>query len=272
MMTSRARARIEDEQVPIDHGWLNDPNVRRKGHGGRVPEGHVRRCQGINHYLTERNGKPTQCGRWAIIGRRYCKRHGGAERRRKPGVAARRWYSKHAGAALQAKLDEMRNAPPDERISLESEIDMARVLALQSVAIFDKVCVQGETGTADAETARTMNAQATIACRDAMSFVAGIIDKAARVRASSSGTVDLELMGYLVHQVQAVIERHIVPLEGGHALCDKITADLNAIKLPDKQHHSATAEERAIEIREALHAMDLSVTPAGTNGNGRQIA
>tara|TARA_R110002096_G_C14661938_1_gene728472 strand:- start:62393 stop:63148 length:756 start_codon:yes stop_codon:yes gene_type:complete len=244
---------------PIDHGWLKDPNVKRLGHGGQPPDGHVRRCQGINRYLTEKNGKPTQCGRWALKERNYCTRHGGSQRRYKKSVAARRWYSKHAGDALRGKLDEMRDAPPDERISLESEIDMARVLAIQSVAIFDKVCVQNETGTSTHEQAAVLRAQATIACRDAMAFVAGIVDKAARVRSVSDGTIDVELVGYIVHQVQAVIERHITPLEGGKALVDKIAEDLNDIRMPSAQHGEKSADERAADIRNSLKGMDLSV-------------
>ncbi len=251
----------------FDHGWPIDPSVTKHGQtGGPPPDGHPRRCQGLNRYLSARAGKGIQCGRWALVGRSYCRQHGGTQERLKTNVAARRWYSKHAGSALRAKLDEMSNAPPDERISLESEIDVARVLAVQSIACFDKICVQGETGTADEETAMVMKAQATVAAREAMSFVAGIVDKAAKVRSVSQGTIDLELVGYIVHQVQSVIERHIVPLKDGHALCDRIVADLNAIRMPDRQHAETTADDRAAEVRALLGEMDMSVTGASMNG------
>ncbi len=253
----------------INHNWPNDPNVKREGNGGRAPDGHTRRCQGRNAYLTEREGKPIQCGRWALIGRTYCARCGGKQPQHKLKVAARRWYSKHSGVALKARLDEMANAPPDERISLESEIDVARVLAVESIACFDKICVQGNTGTAEGAAAQIMKAQATIAARDAMTFVANIIDKAAKVRASSQGTIDVELIGYLIHQVQAIIERHIVSIPKiGKTLCDKITEDLNNIRMPDRQHAETSADDRAANVRNIMAEMDLSVTGVRPGKNG----
>ncbi len=264
-----------------DHGWKRDPKVTKTGQrGGPPPNGHVRRCQGRNEYLTKRDGKPTQCGRWALIGRDYCGRCGKGRSLWKPKVA-RGWYSKYAGDALSAKLEEMRSAPPDERISLESEIDVARVLAAQTLQIFDLVVVQGEVGTADEETARVMKAQASIALRDAMSFVAGIIDKAARVRTLSEGTIDVELVGYIVHQVQKVIEKRVVALPNGRAICDLIVEDMQGIKMPQTQHTMVDASDRAREVRGLMAAMDITVMGAevddvvgdngSNNGNGRVI-
>ena len=164
----------------------------------------------------------------------------------------------------------MQDAPPDERISLESEIDVARVLAVASIACFDKVCVQGDTGTADEETAQVMKAQATVAAREAMIFVAGIVDKAAKVRSLSQGTIDIELVGYIIHQVQAVIERHVTPVD--KSLVDRIVADLNLIRMPDRQHAEASADDRAADVRALMAEMDTTVTGLSRNGNGKAVA
>lgn len=243
-------------------GWKRDPSVKQIK--SCPPDGHVRRCQGRNEYLTRLRGENVQCGRWALRGLDYCRRHGSTRKRHTPKAVAN-WYSKYAGPLLRDKLEEMRAAPPDQRVALESEIDMARVLAAQTIACFDKICVQGEVGSADETTAQLMRAQATVAARDAMSFVAGIVDKAARVRSLSEGTIDLELVNYIIVQVQKIIEQRIVPLPNGVKLCNQIVEDMKGIALPNQMHDSRSAQSRALEVRGLLQAMDLTVMGATVN-------
>jgi len=243
-----------------DWNWPKDPSVKIDlTRPGAPPDGHVRRCQARNEFLTKQEGKNIQCGRWARRERNYCGRHGGSHGRYKMTYGRRLWYSKHAGASLRERLAEMRNAPPEDRISLDAEIDLARVLAEESVKIFDKVCIEGDTGTMKGHERALMQAKATGACREALAFVASVVDKAAKVRASSDYTVDVEHIDYIIHQVQMIIERFVIPLKNGKDLCDKIAVAMKDIKLPDTQHSPQSAEERAAAVRVALGTMDKSI-------------
>ena len=271
----------------IERTWFKDPKVTNKGmpNGSALLPNHPRRCQAANAFLTEKEGKPIQCGRVAIKDRDYCARHGGKQPSYNKAVSQRRWYSKHAGPTMRAALEELAAAPPDERISLEAEIDMARLISVEAVGMFDKICVQGLTGGATGDDAIALQIKAGQACKDALTFVSNIIDKAAKVRATSQGTIDVELVGYIVHQVQAVMERHITPLPNGKELIDAIAISLKGIKMPNVQHGTQSPEDKATEVRSMLRQMDLTVMSApkektdktitiaangSSNGNGKQ--
>ncbi len=163
---------------------------------------------------------------------------------------------------MKAKLEELAAKPPDERLSLLEELDMARVLALENVQMFDVVCVQGNTGTFEGAEAAALQAQVSRATREAMLFVASIAERAAKVRATSEGTIDLELTDYLVHQIQAVLEYRLANIKNGPKILKKIAEDIKQIAVPKRMHGASPmveSDERAAELRARLAEMDTTV-------------
>ncbi len=192
-----------------------------------------------------------QCGRWAVTGRRYCKRHNGAHPQFHRTCMAG-YYSVNAGPALKAKLEELAQSSPGDRMSLKEEVDFVRMLALEAVALFDAALVSTDDGT---------KARAAACARGAMESVAGMVEKAARVRSVAQDTIDLEQVDYIVAQVVQIIERRVARVN--KELADEIMADIADIKMPDVQHRDSRAI--AEDVVQTLRAMNGTI-PEAVNG------
>lgn len=221
--------------------------------GGPISYGtpdHPRRCKGTSRRRKARGDPDPRCRRWAARGYDYCKKHNGGTR---PliNMGKRNTYSNRVGATLQARLAELAEEPPHERHSLQNEVDVMRLAASEALAIFDLVCIQE----ADKSSAG-LKANAASVVKDAMQSVALVVEKAAKVRAISQSTIDLEFLDFVVGQVQRIIERHVTPISLDAV--DRIVNELNEIALPDRLHKKA-APAAARQIREAMSAMDQSI-------------
>lgn len=215
---------------------------------GAIPLDSQYRCKGISRRRKKRGDPDPRCKRYASKGSAYCPIHNGNRPRF---YVKRNHYSSRVGPTLKAKLAELAEAAPHERHSLENEIDVMRVAAVEAIAIFEKVCIVEVDKTSDG-----LKAMATSCVRDAMQSVAMMVEKAAKVRAISQATVDLQFLDFIVGQVQKIIERHVTPISLDAV--DRIIADLNEIALPDRLHKN-TAPAAARQIREAMAAMDDTI-------------
>ena len=158
------------------------------------------------------------------------------------------WYTKRAGPILRERLEELRNASPDERHSLADEIDLARLIAERNVRIYDKTVLEGNGSD-------KLKAAATEGLRHALNHVTDIVSKAARVHAVSSSVVELEHIDYILQQVTRVIEEEVADVD--KVLADRVIEKFKSIKLPEGQ--GADAEESARLLREAMRDMDQSI-------------
>lgn len=247
------------------HGWLLDPSVRNTVQPGapgvaqKPPEGHVRRCQRAK----SKSRPPAQCRNWACRGEAFCHYHGGGHRSLWRGRRIDlRFYDSALGPTLREKLRQMSEEPPDDRLSLLEESDLARLTAIRSLRIFEATCVDPETADRASD---ELKGAATAAARGAIEYVCDTVMKAAKVRALNESTYDVEQLDYFVGQVGRIVNDEVGSLPGGPDLVAAVTKRLRAIKLPGRDRAKMTtddARERAERIRDQLAEMDESVPSA----------
>lgn len=212
-----------------------DPTVRAVRESGAAsgwvepPDGHPRRCQARSRRMQR------QCRKWALQGRRFCPTHGTKPLYRNANV--RGYYSQNAGPRLRQVLEELRTAPPEERMSLADEIDLARMLTERHVRIFEATCVGEQSDKASDE----LKAAAIAGLRRALSHVSDMVTKAAKVRALHDGTVDAEGVDYIVAQVVKIVEDEI--RDKDPSMADRVVARMEQIRLPQNTR-TATIEIR----------------------------
>lgn len=61
----------------VKWGWPIKIGLRKTANGGKPCVGHPRRCQGKIAKVEKCERQEGQCGKWALHGKIYCKRHGG---------------------------------------------------------------------------------------------------------------------------------------------------------------------------------------------------
>ena len=160
------------------------------------------------------------------------------------------WYARRAGPILQDRLNELREASPDERHSLADEIDLARLIAERNVRIYDKTVIEDQ-GSDE------LKAAATDSLRSSLNHVTEIVSKAARVHAVSSSVVELEHIDYILTQVARIIEEEVASLD--QKLATVVMERMALIKLPEGKSGEANAEDNARLLREAMEEMNSSV-------------
>lgn len=162
------------------------------------------------------------------------------------------YYSANAGPLLKEKLEELAAQNPQDRQSLADEVDFVRMLALQSVALFEASIESGD---------GAMVTRAASIARDAMEGVATMVEKHVRVKATGEGTIDLAQVDYIVSQIVTIIEKRVAIVDT--SLADKIIADIRDIRMPDTQH-TGGADPTAIahDVIETLALMEGSVPTA----------
>ena len=100
---------------------------------GIPPEDHERRCIKIRRITGKR------CRKWALRGSKYCKSHGGAQRKRKDTVRTDhlpRFYSTVLKGSLNDFIQECIDKPPTEQYSLLEELALARHSALRAIQLY----------------------------------------------------------------------------------------------------------------------------------------
>lgn len=230
--------------------WPVIPGMRRTGLGGKPPAGDPLRCQGTKRH----SDPPRQCANYRQGDSLYCPYHdaGGGIRRKRKGTQTasdmKRYVKSTTSATLAERLRQMAQEKPQERHSLEEEIDVSRALAERAIETFDKVCVQGADSTSS-----QAKALAIQIARDAMTHVADVVIKAAKVRAVSREVVDVELLDYVMRETTRVLEKHLTGVS--RDVIDAVLHDLRAIELPDRSTSKAGRAE-AGQIMQALEEME----------------
>jgi hypothetical protein len=144
------------------------------------------------------------------------------------------YYSKRLGPKLKQLLAEA-EAEGDARLALEQECDVARVMALRAIEMYDKVVIEdGLKGkNLDEDHVSRLKAQATITLREALNHVASLVLASHKAKALSASTLDAKNVDWVISEVGLVIARHL--REDSPALFDKIMTDLNNIKVIGKE-------------------------------------
>lgn len=233
------------ESMAKDWGWPIDPTMTG-GYGyGIAPDGHPRRCQAAKR----RKHPPQQCRQWAMRGRNYCKSHGG--RQPLSNTKHLSYYSKHAGKALSTALEEIAGMDPDERNSIAQEVDIARMLATQSLKNFSAVFLKEH----DEKTSKNLEESGVKPrilenCWEAINNVSEIVAKSAMIRYRSESVVGLEDVQYVINQVLTILQRLGVEED----LLAELKNEFKTIRLPKRG--AAMDADQAINM---LREMDDSV-------------
>jgi hypothetical protein len=137
---------------------------------------------------------------------------------------------------------------PDEKHSLDDEIDAARVLAEQAMVAYDVAVVQ-QKGSSELQAFAADHLKASLV------NVGDIVAKASKVRKESQGVVDIEMLNYIVVQVTEIIEQEL--RDKNSYLADKVVERLNAIALPEK--NKASDKHLVHKLKDALKEIDDSI-------------
>jgi len=226
--------------VARDYGFpvvANPDTMPYRGSGAASVHGHPDRCKAaLRSSIREARSKGLpleyphvkQCGHFAKKGRDYCQYHGGtisSQNTVKAESLAKR-YLRNAGPQLKAILETYAKESPDQKHSLDEEVDAARLLAEQAMIMYDVTVVQSK-GSPEQQAFASDNLKASLL------HVGDIVAKAARVRSQSQGVVDTEMLAYIVAQITDIIEQEV--REKNSYLADKIVERLNGIALPTKE-------------------------------------
>ena len=120
------------------------------------------------------------------------------------------FYSKHVGPTLKKKLEELANLTDDERYSLNEEADAVRLTAVESMKVFDVVCIQGKLDK-DGKPNLESRQMATQAMRDSMDAVADIISKSAKIDALRADKMPIENAKWLAERIMRIVHDVIEP-------------------------------------------------------------
>lgn len=230
--------------------WPQDPSIKTTPLDGLPPEGHVRRCQGRSPRFSKQAGYDVQCVNWALKDSNRCGRHI-KDKKHYYKASMAGYYSMNAGPLLKAKLEQLAAQAPQDRQSLSDEVDFVRMLALESVALFEATI---ESGKAD------LQSRAAAIARGAMESVATMVEKHARVKATSESTIDLEQVDYIIAQIVRIIEHRVAAVN--KPLADKVIADISDIRMPDTQHSATDPRDIAHDVIATLKLMKGSVPTA----------
>lgn len=173
----------------------------RNGCAGSPPDKHPRRCQARNKYHE-------QCGRWAIVGHHYCAIHGGRRGFLRVTNTMANRYARRVSKKLSDLLEEQ--SGDSERLKLDDEIDTARLIAEESLKIFDRAFIEKETDSSKRKEARnklTTEKKAAIIAhvQDSLTHVSQLISRAAKVKALASYTLDPKSIDYLLNQLTKIL-------------------------------------------------------------------
>lgn len=151
------------------------------------------------------------------------------------------YLTKNAGDALKARLEEVAG---DRESGLDGEVDLARVMAVRALQIYDRVCIQdpkeGEKTPSD-----QLKAMAVEGMRGALEFVTSIVERRAKVSAITGRFIPVEQIGFMVQQVMDAIEKVVAPVDP--VLARQVCAEIEQIKLPGAaEQHKAVRTTIAI--------------------------
>lgn len=154
-------------------------------------------------------------------------------------------YMNNAGPKLRELMLALAKESPDERNSLDDEVDAARLLADQAVQMYDVAVIRGH---GDPETQ-------VVACnvlKSALSHVRDIVVASSKVRSTNKAMVDVGAIDYVVTQITSVIEQEL--RDKYPVLADIIVERIKNLALPKENE-----KDIALRLREVIESMDESV-------------
>lgn len=197
------------------------PNGKRLYQGGQAPLYHPRRC----HAPSKHSGGH-RCGRWACLGRDYCKFHGGKRTLRNPKLPPMpSAYAKHLMPTLAARLSEFLNSDERaEQILIFDEIALARVMLTQAI---DTCTVLEMQPAGSVEIEHLLAARSQV--RSGLELVADLCSKMARIDKERSDVVGVSSLGMFIEDVTRMIFRR---LGDNNDVALALADDLKQVRLP----------------------------------------
>jgi len=159
----------------------------------------------------------------------------------------RRFYSKHAGPAIQ-KLLEATAADAADRHTLDGEVDMCRALTLKALANFEVVCLQEKNNPSP-----KLKMAVLESVRDCISHTAQVVNASANARSKATTVVTPEDVEYLVDQIVLAVTE---ATKDHPELAERIVAEVRKVRLPQR---TGSAEATAEEVVDAVSAMKRSL-------------
>lgn len=123
-------------------------------------------------------------------------------------------YINVMGPRVADKLRELAEDPA--RHSLDEEVDVARVLALDAAKMY-------ELAFSSDKASETSKAMASSLLRDGINNVASLVERSIKVKAQSQELIRLDTFKFLMAQVETII-RGRLGAEAGAALCEEISS------------------------------------------------
>jgi len=142
------------------------------------------------------------------------------------------FYSKHAASRLKDLLKQAEESG-NERMVLDEEIDLSRILALRSIQLFEAACLDESNSQ---KTSTDIKAAAIAGARNAMSHVADLVMRAAKIRALDANSAIAPAVDLVVQQMVKAVEQEVATVDKD--LADRLIARLNDIHLPTSEADS----------------------------------
>lgn len=162
-------------------------------------------------------------------------------------------FFRHKTSGLLSELlKDVAESSPTERVSLQEELDLSRILALRALALFNEF-VLPESSSASYSVKKEITEQAT----KAVEMVAELALKATKIHALHRDTLDFEQLEYVVTAVSRIVSTHLNVPGISQIQRDQIIAAMKNIRLPERSSRKAShVHDTAAELRRALKEMD----------------
>lgn len=209
--------------------FVRDPSkVRTQRY--KPPEGHPRRCQSF------KRRERVQCSNWALKGYDFCRYHIGPQGRSSL-TKVKGLYGKVVKGRLGKFLEAA--AIDEERQSIAGEVDVARAVASEALAVVSKVINADEHPGVEVD--ESLKLAALSVARDSLEHVTRLVERMVKIDVMSKATLN-------AHQFDAILQRILnligliltdeVPEKAQHILA-LITSGVNEVKIDEKREGDA---------------------------------
>ncbi len=214
---------------------------------GKPPADHARRCQAQSRHTRKR------CWKWALKGVRTCAFHGGrtAQKYQRNGGRSSLRYSKYLSKTLESKVEELTQGRHDSQLNLYDELALMRVMASDTIKLYDAALTKGKESTI---------ANATALMQSALTEVRDMCLAASRVERDAEDKISARSISLFINQIVRCIQR-VIPDDD--ALVMRLETDIReTVRLPEELAGTLlTPSQVVIE-------MDQSI-PVSTNGESK---
>lgn len=144
------------------------------------------------------------------------------------------YYGKRLAPKLTELVNLSRGDTPTERLSLQDEVDMMRVIATKQL---DKVLATALSDTADLQ----VQLAAIELSKKTLSDVALMVDKAARVRALATDAATVDDIEFVMNQVVGIIQSVVLPVDP--ILAQTVITQIENVKMPNRNRDLPSANQ-----------------------------